>query len=217
MSVFRRLKRTGDLPIRILKELTSPGSFQWNFRESYSNLAKKLDADEETVRTALKKALRDGIVSGWRLVINPHLLGQQLDGLQLEVDSVERKAGIISQIRLIEGVVMILDFHGKGLRIVLYYPNAPSLQRRINLISSVCGFSGEIPNWTTPSPKPEMRVGPTDWKILRAIRKDPRKEGASIAKQVGLSTRTINRRLRLMTESQVAYLIPMRDVKLSRG
>jgi len=124
------LKQSGDLPVRILKELTSPGSFQWNFRESYSNLAKKLGADEETVRVALKKALHDGIVSGWRLIINPHLFNQQLAGIQLEVNSAERKAEIISQLKLIEGVVMILDFHGNGFRGVLYYPNVTSLPRR---------------------------------------------------------------------------------------
>jgi DNA-binding Lrp family transcriptional regulator len=137
--------------------------------------------------------------------------------MQLEVNSAERKSEIISQLRLIEGVVIILDFHGKSFRVVLYYPNATSLQRRIDLIRSICGFEGQVPNWTTPSPRPDMKVGPTDWKILRAIRKDPRKEVGSIAKQVGVSTRTVNRRLRMMTESHVAYLIPMRGVKLSKG
>jgi DNA-binding Lrp family transcriptional regulator len=217
MSVFPQLKRSHDLWIRILKELTSPGSFQWNFRESYSNLARKLDVDEETVRVTLKKALQAGIVSGWRLIINPHLLGEQLVGLQIEVNSSERKAEVISQLKLIEGVVMILDFHGRWLRIVLYYPNFSSLQRKMNLISSICVFDSEVPNWTTPTPRPGIKLGPTDWKILRLIRKDPRKEVASISKQVRVSTRTVSRRLRLMTESHVAYLIPLRSVKLSRG
>jgi DNA-binding Lrp family transcriptional regulator len=180
-------------------------------------LAKKLGVDEETVRIALKKALEAGIVSGWRLVINPHLIGQQLEGLQLEVDSSERKPHVISQLRLIEGVVVIFDFHGKGIRIVVYYQNASSLERKISLIGSICGYSGEVQHWSTPSPKPEIDLKSTDWKVLRVLRKDPRKEVASIAKQVGVSTRTISRRLRQMTESHVAYLIPLRNVKMSRG
>jgi DNA-binding Lrp family transcriptional regulator len=48
------MHRLDDLDVRIMKELGNPNSFQWNVRESYSNIAKRIDVDEETVRRRLK-------------------------------------------------------------------------------------------------------------------------------------------------------------------
>ncbi len=210
-------QRTPGLTVRILKELTSPSSFQWNFRESYASLAKRVGADEETVRLTLKRAVEEGAVKGWRIVVNPHLFGQQLRGLQLDVDNEERKTEAISQLKLVEGVLLILDFHGKGMRIAFYYSNDNALDRKVKLIKSLCRFNGDVPHWYTDLPVPEMRLRPIDWSILQILLKDPRMEILPIAQKLGVSTRTVSRRLRLMTESHVAYLIPVRDVRKSRG
>ncbi len=104
------MKQLSGLPIRILKELTSPASFQWNFRESYSSIVKRMDIDEETIRVTLKKAIKDGMVTGWRLVINPHPIGQELQGLQIDVNDLGRKKEFIDQLKLIEGVPAHFQF-----------------------------------------------------------------------------------------------------------
>ena len=85
------MQRAENLPVRILKELTSPGSFQWNFRESYSHLGTRLGVDEETVRLAIKIAMDFQLLVGWRLIINPHFFDMQLGGMQLEVSSSKKK------------------------------------------------------------------------------------------------------------------------------
>jgi DNA-binding Lrp family transcriptional regulator len=211
-------QKTAGLSVRILKELTSPASFQWNFRESYASLAKRLEVDEETLRLTLKKAMDEGLVKGWRLVINPNLFGHELSGLQLEVDHEERKQEVIEQLKLIEGVILLLDFHGNGLRVIFYHPKIESaIERKVKLIASICGFQGETAHWDTKLPLPDIKLRSIDWQILQVILRDPRMEVALIAKKVGVSTRTISRRLRLMTESHVAYLIPIRDVRKSKG
>jgi DNA-binding Lrp family transcriptional regulator len=210
-------QHTENLPVRILKEFTSPGSFQWNFRESYASLAARLGADEETVRLAVKKVIDSQVVVGWRLVINPHFFGMQLAGFQLEVRNPRKKEEALSQLRLVDGLLLILDFHGKSLRVATYYENEKALRRKIDLIKTICGNTEEVPYWTTNMPRPEFKLGATDWKILCLIRKDPRRDVADIAEKVRLSTRTVNRRLRMMINNKVAYLIPIRNVKKSRG
>jgi hypothetical protein len=67
--------KDGNLETRILRELTSPSSFQWNFRESYAAMGRRLGADEETVRATLGRSVRMGLVQKWRLILNPELLG----------------------------------------------------------------------------------------------------------------------------------------------
>ncbi len=45
-----------DLDMRIIRELGGSRPTQWNVRESYSNIARKLGVDEETVRMRVNRA-----------------------------------------------------------------------------------------------------------------------------------------------------------------
>ena len=157
------------------------------------------------------------MISGWRLVVNPHLIGQELQGLQIDVNDLGRKKEVIDQLKLIEGVLLIFDFHGRGIRIVFYYSGSQALERKIKLIVSICGFRDDVPRWFTKLPEPEMKMRSIDWQILRIIMKNPRMDVLPVARKLGVSARTVSRRLRLMTEGHVAYLIPIREVKKSRG
>jgi len=211
------MKQSAGLSVRILKELTSPASFQWNFRESFASLGKRMNVDEETIRLTLKKVVDEGVVTGWRLVVNPHLLGQQLQGLQIDVSDSGRKKEIIDQLKLVEGVLLILNFHGRGIRVVFYYSSSSALERKLKLICAICGFGDEVPRWISSIPYPKMKMRQIDWMILHIILKDPRMDMLPISRELGVSTRTVSRRLRLMTESNVAYLIPLREIKKSKG
>jgi DNA-binding Lrp family transcriptional regulator len=208
---------TKDLDIRILKELTSPSSFQWNFRESYAEIAKRLRADSETIRITLKRSIESGLINGWRLILNPELFGCKLAGLQLNVHDAAKKSQVISQIKLADGVVQILDFHGTGLRVVLYFENGFALSRKMELIKSICGDKGTMSYWISSLPHCNLRLRNIDWRIIRSVMHDPKKDASVVARQVGVSRRTVNRRLRRMTEEKVAYLIPVRNVKKSKG
>jgi len=108
------MHRLDDLDIRIFKELGSPSSPQWNVRETYSNIARRIGVDEETVRRRLKRAQKLGSVPGWRMMVNPHLLGCEAACLDLEVEDEEAKDKTVSEVSKIDGVIKILDFRGKG-------------------------------------------------------------------------------------------------------
>jgi len=205
------------LDVRILKELTSPNSFQWNFRESYSTMAKRLGADAETVRVTLKRSIELGLIKEWRLILNPALLGRRLVGIQLDVDDETRKPQIISQIRLVDGVIQILDFHGTSLRVVLYFEEQFDLERKIELLKAICGHEGRVPHWVSSLPSCDFKAKKVDWEILGQVMHDPRRDAAEVASKLGVSSRTVNRRLRVMSEGRIAYLIPVRNVKKSKG
>jgi DNA-binding Lrp family transcriptional regulator len=206
-----------DFDLRILRELTSPSSFQWDFRESYATMAERLGADSETVRVTLRRAIELGLVKEWRLILNPVLLGRKLAGMQLEVDGAERKARVISQVRLVEGVVQMLDFHGTGLRVVLYFEDEVGLERQMELIKSLAGHRGDAPFWISSLPACDLKLREVDWRIIGQVMHDPRRDAAAVARKLGVSSRTVNRRLRRMSDDKVAYLIPVRDVKKAKG
>jgi DNA-binding Lrp family transcriptional regulator len=200
------LHHLDNLDVRIFKELGSPSSLQWNVRETYSNIARRIGVDEETVRRRLKRAEKLGSLPGWRMMLNPHAIGCDAACVDLEVGNEERKEKTISEISQIEGVIKILDFRGNGLQVTLYYPNEEALRRKVKLIGSLSSSSSEPTVWEMRFPKTDIRMTKTDWMIVGAMLEDARKSLEDISKLVGVSTRTVERRLTKMSEERAVYL-----------
>jgi DNA-binding Lrp family transcriptional regulator len=206
-----------DLDVRIFKELGSPSSPQWNVRETYSNIGRRIGVDEETVRRRLKRAEKLGSLPGWKMMINPHLIGYDAAGIDLEVESEETKDRAVSKISEIDGVIKILDFRGRGLQITLYSPNEDALRRNVKLIESISDSSSEPTVWEMRFPRTDIRMTKTDWKILETMLEDARKSLQIVSKYIGVSTRTVERRLTSISEARAVYLQGTPNFKNSAG
>jgi len=57
----------------------------------------------------------------------------------------------------------------------------------------------------------------TDWRIVSSLRRDPWRNVGDVARDVGVSTRTVRRRLTAMIEGGAFNLLPLGDVKRSAG
>jgi len=124
----------------IIRELSGPdGSYQWNVRHSYSAIAHKLGVDEETIRRRVRCLWHLGYIRGSELVINPYLLGREPVRVLLNVGNPQlTKKGVISQIKLIDGVLLIIDTLGQGLQVILFCENEETIARRTELIAAIC-------------------------------------------------------------------------------
>lgn len=199
------MHRLDELDMRIIRELGSPTSPRWNVRLSYADISRKLGVDEETVRLRIKRARERGAFPAWQLMINPRVLNCDAVSLELEVDSEERKAKVISEIRLLDGVTKIHDYRGKGLQVTLYAEAGEPLARKVQLIELICG-SSISDQWASRFPKPTMRMMKTDWKIVSALRADAARDLAEVAASVGVSARTVQRRLLKMKEGKAVFI-----------
>ncbi len=194
-----------DLDVRIIKELGSPNWLQWNVRETYSSIARRIGVDEETVRRRLKRAERLGSVTGWRMMVNPLSIRCRASTIDLDVADEEGKAEAIAEVRRVDGVVKILDFRGRGLQTTLYHKDGNALREKIELISSITG-SKKVAAWELVFPHPDVRMTAIDWQIVMAMLDDARKSLRDVSDSVGVSIRTVERRLMSMTEGRVVYL-----------
>lgn len=180
---------------------------QWNVRESYSNIAKQVGVDEETVRKRIKRQEKLGAIKGWRALIHPNLIGCVDAYMDLEVSNVNnRKEEIFSQLKLLEGIIVITNFEGNGLFILFYNEPGEALSRKIQLIRSICG-TRDFTLLDSYLPPCDLKLSATDWKMIWAIRNDPRKNLSEIAKEARVTTRTVNRRLTLLTERRAFFLM----------
>ena len=205
-----------DIQIRIMKELASPRSFRWDIRESYGSIAERIGVDEETVRRRVKRARESGFLKGWKLFLNPHLIGLESTGMQLEIDDETRKPEVISRVEQVDGVVILIDFHSKALRIILYYRDENDLERKIQRIKSICG-SDKLVRWQGGFPGSDLKMKKTDWEIVKAFRQDPRRSPSEVAEEARVSTRTVKRRLTVMTENNCIFMLPEINYDKSNG
>ena len=168
-----------SLDAGIIREFSGAGgAYQWNVRESYSSIAKKLGADEETVRRRIRGMKKLGFIHGSELIVNPHVLGLSPARIFVNVpDSDRRKQDVISQLKLIDGILLLLNLHGEGIQILLFCKEE-AISRRIELITNIAGSKDPfvIKDWQALGfRRPKMEITNTDTKILNSPRKNPRK------------------------------------------
>jgi DNA-binding Lrp family transcriptional regulator len=96
------------------------------------------------------------------------------------------------------------------------YENDESLARQVQLIESICD-SPTLALWTNPFPRPNVRMSHLDWRIIDAMREDVWRDLEDVAKALGVSARTIQRRLTAMKEGKAVYLSRPPNVKVVGG
>jgi DNA-binding Lrp family transcriptional regulator len=207
----------------IIRELSGPdGSYQWNVRHSYSAIAHKLGVDEETIRRRVRSLWRQGYIRGSELVINPYLLGREPVRVLLNVGNPQlSKKNVISQIKLIDGVLLIIDTLGEGLQVILFCENEETIARRTELVAAICQ-SKEDP-WILRNldalgfNRCKVKLSKTDLLVLKSLRTDPRKSTAKVASETGVSTRTVERRIHTLTEAGAFYHMFQLDFQKLNG
>lgn len=195
------------LDFAILREFAHPGTFQFNVRLSNREVADKLDVDEETVRTRIRKLEQAGIIQRWGIAVHPHLLGRRLMRVELPPlppEASRQKA--MEGLAAMGGVYHVFDFYGGSAALVLYAEPGTAGERQMQLITAL---------WSTPTvaaemlvPPPTVEMEPADWRILRALRTDSRASHAELAHRAEMSERTLRRRLDALIEGRAVWLSP---------
>lgn len=199
------MHRVDDLDVKIFRELGSASSLQWNVRETYSGIARRIGVDEETVRRRIKKAEVLGSIICWKMMINPHLVGCEASGIDLEVDDESKKDRILHELRLFRGIVKILNFRGRELQITFYH-SKDEFEERVRAIRSICSAPDEPIVWRMAFPQSLAKITVSDWKILLEMLDDARESLETVSKATGISVRTVTRRLTRLVDERGVYL-----------
>ena len=197
-----------DLDVRILREVNSPDCPQWNVRESYTAIGRRVGVDEETIRLRLRRLRDRGVLPALRVTVNPHLLGLEEVGVDLDVPDEATKSAVLSRLQSLPGITQVADFQGSGIMVVVWHePHraVPWLGQQIDPL----GAWTLRASWTTPFPEPTVPMRPLDWRILTAIRDDARKDLRAVAATLHTTVRTVYRRLSALTEGKAAFVVAM--------
>jgi len=154
-------------------------------------LSKRLGISESAVRKRYQRLA--GAVRG-TFVPNPALIGERWGILIFDVPKEMPKEKILDQLKLIDGMVVIVNYVGTQLVCVFLYSDELSLRRKTDLIASIsgCGDNRTISDFLFPPCK--FEPSKTDLQIILSRLEDANRSFHEIATELGISSRTVKRR-----------------------
>ena len=200
------------LDVAVIRELlqgapTSP--IRPEIRLSSRAVARRLGVSEGTVRARARRLVDSGFIRGWEVHPNPRLFGLNERAVMVDVAGGSKRAAM-EKLGLIEGTVLLVDYHGAGVGMVFFYKDEKSLSRKLDLIAMVAGGS-VLSSADIPYPPCDLRLGLFDWKILACLQKRIGASYAEVAQELGLSARTVKRRMDRMTNGGAAFVLASGD------
>lgn len=199
----------------ISESAISPSNIQVN--SSLRNIAARLGADDATVTTRYKTLQESGCMSVWKLAVNPVFFGYRMLDVMVDVEPESGKADMIRKLKLVHGVIVIVNFYGRALKIILIDDTDQSRSRTVQLISRITNAE-KVTMYRIALPKSDTKhLTETDIAIIRALSADARKPSALVAKEIGFSTRTVRNRIEKLRKEKTLFTLPNLSVGGIKG
>jgi DNA-binding Lrp family transcriptional regulator len=178
-----------------------------DIRKSYRSVARQLRVDEVTVRKRIAKMQRTGFLGRWNAITNPTLLGMRVAQLSLDVQSLPEKSNLIEELKLLPGALVIVNCFGSSLYYAFLYGNESDLQRKVELVQRMSKTTNLICTFP-PIPECKSKLSKTDWAILKRLQSDAHKSYRSMGLELGVSTRTVKRRMQRLMQERAVFTLP---------
>ena len=210
------IPRPADLDLDIIREMyhgrgvTVAGM---DPRLNASQIARRLGVSRARVDARMKDWTRYGFLQRFDVWPNPALFHRL--GVTLDVRLRDRfeKEEILSRIGLIDGAVGAGDYVGDWITVQFVVSNEADALRRAKLLRGIAGVAeveAAVP-WIQLEPK--RALSPLDLRILRVLRKYPTQTLATIARHVGISTRTMTTRYGRLVDDLAVWFVPVLDFR----
>lgn len=162
--------------------------------------ARELKLSPETAKNRVRRMEKDGLIQAFEIYPNLALLGLQRSSYMFQVSDVSAKNRGLRDLDAIEGVGSVENFLGPQVGLEIFHRTPAERERRVQL---VCRFLGGatalayVPQASLPVKEPLSRL---DWRIIQALRHRANRPLPNVAKELGVSARTVRRRVDDMWE-----------------
>ena len=210
------IPRPADIDIDILREMyRSRGVTVAGVdpRLKASRISQRLNVSRGRVDSRLKEWTRYGLLQRFDVWPNPALLERVGFTVDVRASDRFRKEELIERVGLIDGAVGGIDFAGEWFSAQFVVPNEREADRRTELLRGLAGVAevGSPILWARL--EPTRRLTPLDLRIVRVLRQFPTQPLSTIARHVGVSTRTITTRYGQLVDDLAVWFVPVLDFR----
>jgi len=201
-----------DLDISILKMLTT------NSRTSDHSIARKLQVTTNTVKNRVRNLMKEGVLLGFETHLSATFFNATHCWLSAQLYGSELQQKTVEEIGKIDKVSFIMPTTENLMLISMDFFNSTDLDNTIQQMSKIKEITGiDTLIYSSQHFRKKIDISPLDWKIIKSIRFDSRRSPSAIAKECGVSTRTVNRRLRRLHDGGVVHHTIALDPMASKG
>jgi len=201
-----------DLDIAILKMLTT------NSRMSDHSMAKRLQVTTNTAKNRIRNLMKEGVLQGFETHLSATFFNATHCWLSAQLYSNEPEGKIVEELGEIDKVSFIMPTTENLMLIAMDFFNSTDLDNTIQQMSGRKGIIGiQTYIYSSQHLHKKIDISPLDWIIIKSIRFNSRKSPSEIARECGISTRTVNRRLRRLYNGGVIHHIIAFDPMASKG
>jgi DNA-binding Lrp family transcriptional regulator len=173
-------------------------------------IARKVGADGNTVKSRITKMKKAGFIKYFQIYPNYQLLGITGSAYLFPLDDVLEKYEIIDRCSLVDGVVEIHNFIGSNICIDFTYQDVRDERRRLDLFCKLTRCDSPEKFYERVMPPLEIQsLSNADWRIIKALRYDAFKPLSKVAKELGLTLKTVRARFERMTRNSAIIIAPL--------
>lgn len=187
-----------------------------NFRKSYRTIARTLDVDEHTVRSRIKRFHDTGFIQDWLCFVNPNLASARAVVAWFDVLPGVPKESLVEELTLLPGTYLVLPFIGSLIRVIFLISDERAAQQRLELLRRMAKAENVAAGWGM-FPPCGVTLTEADRRILRSLSRRPRHPNTAIAKEVGLSSRTVKGRIDRLRRENAVFAFPALNPKALWG
>ncbi len=167
-------------------------------KKSFRSMAKELSVDQGTIRKRMKRFQEQRVLKGWYLGINPGInpgiTGQDVIYFWLTIEKESAKEDVIERLLSLTNLERACNYLGPTVKMILLCRKGTDIDNMMNQIARLTG-SQAIMRSRAFLEVPALHPGETDLAIIGSLRRDPWKPYPTVAKELGLSARTVKRRV----------------------
>jgi DNA-binding Lrp family transcriptional regulator len=204
--------------IALLRELTQGGMIlpgRPGTPPSYREIARKVGISPGTAHNRIAAMYAQGILKGSSVFPNPNLLGLRAGAYTMDISPSKSKAEAIAKLKLVEGVGFVHDFLGTGAWTVFLYQHEQDLKEKLNQFEEIAGSQGTCSN--IPYPPCGRSLSQFDAKLILQASKKGLGKYRDVARDLGVSPRTLMRRLSKLVMERAILSLPKVDYHAMTG
>lgn len=182
-----------------------------------AHLARATGASVNTVKERIARMIASGIIAGYHAVPNLQHLGLRGEAYYLRFPTEDAKDAALPRILETEGLLELHDFLGKGACADFAFRDESELRVKLGFLQEASGDTAPERFYSREMPRVQRELTAVDWRIVQALRSDPRAQPPALARVVGVSARTVKRHLARMAAEGSIFLVPALDPSKADG
>ncbi len=177
-----------------------------NSRLSYRELAEKLDLSINAVHKRIKALTEEGIIRTFTAEISQAVLGT-VRVLVFGKSDLEVIDGVQEKLRKNDSIYWVLLGGGNYLYVGAYIKDISQLDQYVSFVKNEAKIKDPIVGIFNALPiQANEALYPLDYQIVCCLRKDSRKAASDVAEELGVSAKTVHRRLEKMLHQGLVEL-----------